>query len=130
MVDETVRLNLLFDFYGRLLTERQRRIFVMYYEADLSLGEIAEEFEVSRQAVYDILKRSAKSLEKFEKQLRLVARHMKQRSRIEELEHRVTQLKEAIGTLSLPCDGEREFLEAEIERLMRLVHQIHVAAEE
>src|SRR5690625_250303 len=110
LVDETVRLNLLFDFYGRLLTERQRRIFVMYYEADLSLGEIAEEFEVSRQAVYDILKRSAKSLEKFEKQLRLVAHHMKQRSRIEELEHRVTQLKEAIGTLSLPCDGEREFL--------------------
>ena len=96
MVDETVRLNLLFDFYGRLLTERQRRIFVMYYEDDLSLGEIAEQIDVSRQAVYDILKRSAKALEKFEKQLRLVACHMLQRSRIEALERRISSLQEAL----------------------------------
>lgn len=130
MVDETVRLNLLFDFYGRLLTERQRRIFVMYYEDDLSLGEIAEQFEVSRQAVYDILKRSAKSLEKFERQLRLVARHMAQRSRIEELAHRAAHLQERVPTLSLPNDGERQFLEEEVASLIKLVHQIHAAAEE
>lgn len=130
MVDETVRLNLLFDFYGRLLTERQRRIFVMYYEDDLSLGEIAEQIDVSRQAVYDILKRSAKALEKFEKQLRLVARHMLQRSRIEALERRISSLQEALPTFNLPNEGERQFLEAEIESMVKLVRQIHAAAEE
>ncbi len=130
MVDETVRLNLLFDFYGRLLTERQRRIFAMYYEDDLSLGEIAEQIDVSRQAVYDILKRSAKTLEKFEKQLRLVARHMLQRRRIEELESRISRLQEAIPTFNLPNEGERRFLEAEIESMVKLVRQIHATAEE
>lgn len=130
MVDETVRLNLLFDFYGRLLTERQRRIFAMYYEDDLSLGEIAEQIDVSRQAVYDILKRSAKTLEKFEKQLRLVARHMLQRRRIEELESRISRLQEVIPTFNLPNEGERRFLEAEIESMVKLVRQIHATAEE
>lgn len=130
MVDETVRLNLLYDFYGRLLTERQRRIFTMYYEDDLSLGEIAEQIDVSRQAVYDILKRSVKTLEKFEKQLRLVARHMLQRRRIEELERRISRLQEAISTLNLPNEGERRFLEAEIESMVKLVRQIHATAEE
>ena len=73
MVDKTVRMNLLFDFYGQLLTDRQRRFFEMYYAEDLRLGEIAEHFDVSRQAVYDILKRSAKALESFEERLGLVA---------------------------------------------------------
>ena len=57
---KTLRMNELFDFYGDLLTAKQRRYIELYYADDLSLGEIAEEFSVSRQAVYDNIRRTGK----------------------------------------------------------------------
>lgn len=70
-----VRITLLYDFYGQLLTARQRDVLALYYQADLSLGEIAEQQEVSRQAVYDIIKRSERTLEDLESKLQLVEKH-------------------------------------------------------
>lgn len=63
---------LLYDFYGKLLTPKQREVMRLYYEEDLSLGEIAEELKISRQAVHDILRRSEQALEKYEKKLGLL----------------------------------------------------------
>ena len=51
MLDKTLRMNYLFDFYQALLTPKQQKYMSLYYLDDFSLGEIAEEFEVSRQAV-------------------------------------------------------------------------------
>src|SRR5690554_3388219 len=102
MVDKTVRMNLLFDFYGQLLTDRQRRFFEMYYAEDLSLGEIAEHFDVSRQAVYDILKRSAKALESFEERLGLVAQHAKRTEQAAELLDEAKAAAELVAQLDLP----------------------------
>lgn len=65
-------LALLFDFYGALLTDKQRIVFDLYYQNDFSLGEIAEEQGISRQAVYDLLKRTEKILWEYEKKLSLV----------------------------------------------------------
>src|SRR3990170_7180308 len=62
----------LFDAYGRLLTERQQRLVRLYFHEDLSLSEIAERFEVTRQAVYDALRRSTDELERVETLLRVV----------------------------------------------------------
>ena len=62
-------MSLLFDFYGPLLTERQQNVFDLYFNDDLSLGEIAEELLVSRQAVYDTLRRVGLVLEDFEQSL-------------------------------------------------------------
>ena len=56
-MEKTLRMSLLFDFYGALLTERQQDVFQLYFGDDLSLGEIAEELRISRQAVYDTLRR-------------------------------------------------------------------------
>ncbi len=78
-MEKLALINLLYDFYGQLLTERQRRFVELYYAHDLSLGEIAEQFDVSRQAVYDILKRSEQSLTDYEEKLGLVARHINNR---------------------------------------------------
>lgn len=69
MFDKTTRMNMLFDFYEGLLTEKQKAYLSLYYLDDFSLGEIAEEFEVSRQAVYDNIKRTEESLENYEEKL-------------------------------------------------------------
>ncbi len=66
-------INLLYDYYGQLLTERQRKIIELYYGNNFSLAEIAQQFIVSRQSVHDILKRSEQSLFRFEEKLGLVS---------------------------------------------------------
>ncbi|HET8679512.1 MAG TPA: methyltransferase, partial [bacterium] len=67
------RANRMFDAYGRLLTARQRRLLQRYYQDDLSLGEIAEQIGVSRQAVHDGLRRAVGVLERYEDALGLAA---------------------------------------------------------
>jgi len=75
-MDKTLEFTLLLDFYGELLTEKQREIFGAYYLYDLSLAEISEQHEVSRQAVHDIIKRTEKKLVDYETKLKLVENHM------------------------------------------------------
>ncbi|EGL82584.1 UPF0122 protein [Caldalkalibacillus thermarum TA2.A1] len=75
MLEKKTHLNLLYDFYHSLLTDKQRQYMELYYYDDLSLGEIAEEFQVSRQAVYEHLKRAEELLHKYESQLQLVAKY-------------------------------------------------------
>ncbi len=72
MLEKTTRMNYLFDFYQSLLTQKQRSYMSLYYLDDLSLGEIAEEFDVSRQAVYDNIKRTEAMLEEYEEKLMLL----------------------------------------------------------
>jgi RNA polymerase sigma factor (sigma-70 family) len=68
---QRIRTNFLFDFYGELLTDRQQEFVKLYFCDDLSLGEIAGRFSISRQAVYDTLKTARKSLEKYDRKLHL-----------------------------------------------------------
>ena len=75
MIDQLFRIALLYDFYGELLTDRQRLCLERHYFEDMSLGEIAEELFVSRQAVHDIIKRSTDSLDELEEKLGCLARH-------------------------------------------------------
>ena len=72
MFDEVTTVNLLYDFYGQLLSERQRQVMNLYYEENLSLSEIAEEFGISRQAVHDALKNGEKALKGYEEKLGIV----------------------------------------------------------
>lgn len=65
---------LLFDFYGELLTEKRRQIFESYYNEDLSLSEIAENEGLTRQAVFDTLKKGERQLRGLETKLGLVRR--------------------------------------------------------
>ena len=58
MADSTVFRTMLFDFYGELLTEKQREYFDLHYNEDLSLAEIASLSGVSRQAVWDNIRRA------------------------------------------------------------------------
>ncbi|WP_424473292.1 putative DNA-binding protein [Paenisporosarcina sp.] len=65
-------MNFLYDFYQSLLTEKQRSYMHLYYLDDHSLGEIADEYEISRQAVYDNIRRTEAMLEEYEEKLKLL----------------------------------------------------------
>ena len=58
MKNQAYRMTMLFDFYGELLTERQKEFFDLYYNEDLSLAEIAENYGISRQGVRDVIVRA------------------------------------------------------------------------
>ena len=66
MLEKVNRMNELYDTYQELLTSKQKVYFELYYQDDLSLSEIAEQFEVSRNAVFDNIKRTGKLLEDYE----------------------------------------------------------------
>ncbi|TMS99123.1 putative DNA-binding protein [Apilactobacillus kunkeei] len=76
-MEKNYRINSLFEFYRPLLTNKQDSYIQLYYADDYSLGEISEEFNVSRQAVYDNIRRTEVILEKYEEQLHLYADFVK-----------------------------------------------------
>ncbi len=86
MLEKTNQVNLLFDFYAPLLKGKQREYLELYYLDDLSLGEIAEMHEVSRQAVYDHVKRAEKQLFEYEEKLHLAAKHEQRTAILERME--------------------------------------------
>ncbi|MCM3756689.1 MULTISPECIES: putative DNA-binding protein [Sporosarcina] len=93
MLEKTTRVNFLFDFYQSLLTDKQRIYMELYYLDDLSLGEIAEEYEVSRQAVYDNVRRTEAMLEDYEAKLSLFNKFQERSELIEQIEQRLSTEK-------------------------------------
>ncbi|EQC2292242.1 putative DNA-binding protein [Listeria innocua] len=91
MFEKTNRMNLLFDFYQELLTTKQKSYVSFYYLDDYSLGEIAEEFEVSRQAIYDNIKRTEESLEKYEEKLGMLRKYQQREKLFDQLEAQLTK---------------------------------------
>lgn len=84
-LEERVYLSMLYDFYGALLKENNRRIFEAYIQEDYSISEIAEEMEISRQAVHDAVKRITKQLKGYEEKLGLLERFELQRNEMKRL---------------------------------------------
>ena len=82
---EALEMTLLFDYYGDLLTERQRSCVDMRYNQDLTLSEIAEELGVSRQGVYDNLSRAEALLRNMEEKTGCVQRAMETRKAVREI---------------------------------------------
>ena len=75
--ENALEMCLLFDFYGAMLTPRQQEIFDLYYNDDLSLSEISEQMQITRQAVRDALVRSRSAMDELEQRLGLVERFRK-----------------------------------------------------
>lgn len=82
-MDDTVLHTLLFDFYGDLLTGKQREYYDLHYNSDLSLFEIAEMNGTSRQAVWDVIRRAEQTLRDIEAKTGLIARAARQRASLE-----------------------------------------------
>jgi len=82
-VEDIYEITVLLDFYSHLLTERQHEIMDLHFNSDLSLGEIAEELSISRQGVYDSIRKAKQALLEYEKKLGLVERFKEQEKNIE-----------------------------------------------
>lgn len=84
-LEHVSRIVMLKDFYGPLLTEKQQQILALHYENDLSLSEIADEMQISRQAVYDLVRRAEGLLENYETKLGLVEKFRYTRLKLQEI---------------------------------------------
>jgi uncharacterized protein len=85
VLEKTTRINYLYDFYQSLLTPKQQSYMSLYYLDDFSLGEIADEYGVSRQAVYDNIKRTEAMLEEYEEKLLLFNKFQKRSKLLNEI---------------------------------------------
>lgn len=93
-MEKIVEQGLLYDFYGELLTRHQRQIYEGIVYDNLSLGEIAKEEGISRQAVHDIVKRCDKTLQGYEEKLKLVEKFQHIKAKVS----RINQLSEQLET--------------------------------
>lgn len=83
---EVYEISMLLDFYGQLLTESQYNVMDMHYNQDLSLTELAEALQITRQGAHDFIKRGKKQLLDFEEKLGLLARFREARNQLESLQ--------------------------------------------
>jgi len=95
-MERIVSQGLLYDFYGELLTDHQKEVYEDFVYNDYSVSEIAESYNISRQAASDLLKRCGKILEGYEAKLGLVERFLNIKQRIEKLEQLSDAEKQAI----------------------------------
>lgn len=86
MKNQTYRMTMLFDFYGELLTDRQKEFFDLYYNEDLSLAEIAENYGISRQGVRDVIVRAEAAMTEIEDRTGIIRRFMRSRDAISAIE--------------------------------------------
>ena len=104
-MDRILEQNLLYDFYGELLTEHQQRVYEDAVYNDMSLSEIAGEQGISRQGVHDLIKRCDKILQDYESKLHLVERFMAAKEKIGEIEQSRRTDGTHPGIIQIPFKG-------------------------
>ena len=120
-MEKFVRQSMLYDFYGELLTDHQKQIYEDIVFHDLSYSEIASAEGISRQGVYDLIKRCDKTLEDYEAKLKLVEKFQHTKSMVAEIEGLAKELKDHYARQSAP--GDQIALE-KIDNIKQLVSAI------
>ena len=93
MKNQTYRMTMLYDFYGELLTDRQKEFFDLYYNEDLSLSEIAENSGISRQGVRDVIVRAEGIMQEIEDKTGLIRRFMQMKGNLNAIQEAAEELK-------------------------------------
>jgi predicted DNA-binding protein YlxM (UPF0122 family) len=94
VMEEYAQISMLLDFYGQLLTKRQYEILDMHYNGDCSLGEIAGQLNISRQGVYDGVKKGKEALMSYERKLGLVNRFTKHEKNLRSILEYLKEMKD------------------------------------
>lgn len=93
MKNQPYRMTMLFDFYGELLTDRQKEFFDLYYNEDLSLAEIAENYGISRQGVRDVIVRAESVMTEVEDRTGLMRRFLRSRDSVSAIEEAAKKIE-------------------------------------
>lgn len=93
IMEKLVEVGILFDYYGKLLSEKQYQAVELYYIHDLSLAEIGEELNITRQGVFDTLKRSEQKLYQYEEILGLVKKFDRSKDLVRKILNETEDLK-------------------------------------
>ena len=115
-MDTRLRQSLLYDFYGELLNEHQKEVFSAAVFDDMSYSELAEEYGVSRQAAFDLVRRINKKVEKFEESLGLLDRFMAAKDKMDELTKSVEGIKKTLENSDID-DKIRRKLSRELDNV-------------
>lgn len=110
MAKDLVKMSLLYDLYGGMLTEKQRELFTLYYEEDLSLAEIAQNEGITRQGVRDTIVRAEEALTEFEDRLCLS-------QRLEEYRRHAQRI--AVAAVEIGEINRRSYFDARVEDRVR-----------
>ena len=94
-MDNIFKQTLLYDFYGELLNEHQRKVYEDAVFNDLSLSVVADNYGVSRQAIHDLIKRVTKMLEKYENKLHMIERFAKMQDIAQGIKDTIAEYKES-----------------------------------
>ena len=115
MKNQAYRMAMLFDFYGDLLTERQREFYDLYYNEDLSLAEIAENYGISRQGVRDVIVRAEAAMTEIEDKTHIIRRFQQSRAAIAAINDAADQLLQRVD--------RRAYDDAALEGIARTIKE-------
>ena len=120
MKSDTFTMSMLFDFYGELLTEKQKELFDLYYNEDLSLAEISEHMGITRQGVRDNIKRAENTLFDTEDRLGLASRFLKIKSDLLKIDDIIRDIEASPNVKSLSDD-----IKHKINDILIIIHDIN-----
>lgn len=115
MKNQAYRMAMLFDFYGDLLTERQREFYDLYYNEDLSLAEIAENYGISRQGVRDVIVRAEAAMTEIEDKTHIIRRFQQSRQAIAAISQAADKLLQSID--------RRSYSDAVLDEIARTIKE-------
>lgn len=115
MFENVMQASLLYDFYGSLLSNRQAEVMRLYHEENLSLAEIASEFNITRQGVYDSLKNAEKTLREYESKLHMMESFQRTLKIVRNVELKIDDIMASSSDTQLK--GELEQLKEELKKI-------------
>ena len=113
--NQAYRMAMLFDFYGDMLTERQREFYDLYHNEDLSLSEIAENYGISRQGVRDVIVRAEATLTELEDKTGIIRRFHVMQDQLKNVQRAVTDIGQR---------NTQQYQDEEIENLVKEINAI------
>lgn len=123
-MESIVRQGILYDFYGDLLSERQRRVYEEHVYHDLTLSEIASEYAISRQAAHDLVRRIDRKLENYEERLGLVARFRRIQEKAWALKEMCLQIEERGSASEKDSTSEKDSAKELTSAVNKLIDEI------